>query len=448
MFTLALKGYNLNFKAIFKAAGKSTTKTEDGISGFQALMISTATRIGSGNIAGVSAAILTGGPGALFWMWMTAFIGMATAFVEGVLGQLYKQKHGNIYIGGAPWYLEKGTGSRLLGSLYAIFAVIMFGTAWMGIQSNTIAANFYRISKGFMPGTEIQIKIGVGIILATIMTMVCIGGIKRIGEFASKLMPVMSIGYLIVAIVVIFNNIDKTGLVWKQIFAGAFGTKQIAGGVIGFSVKQAVSKGVARGSFSNEAGLGSASFAAGASNSKHPIQQGLLQSFSTFIDTIIICSASGMLILHSGVWQTHDPSQSGTLILASIAKQFGAGPSEWIMFFAVFLFSLTSIIGLFYYAETAFIYLFGNKNKTVIYAFTISVAAYLVYSSFAKVDIIWALGDAGIIFLATFNVIGMLIQLPTVKKLLADYKSQIQKSDKQPVFKVDKSYGPKVTLWK
>ena len=446
LLTVLLGAYNLNFKQIGKALKNSGDKTRDGISGFQALMVATSSRIGNGNIAGVASAIMIGGPGALFWMWITSLIGMATAFCEGALAQLYKHKVGNAYQGGTQWYISRGLNKPKLGALYAFIAALTFGGAYMGVQSHTIAANFYSVAGNFLPFSETVVKITMGAILVVILLSIVLGGIKSIGNFAAAVMPIMGTLYLLVALYIVFTNIGKTGEVWSLIFNGAFGTKQVLGGISGYTLTKALQKGAARGVFSNEAGIGSATPSAAASNSTHPIQQGLLQSLSTFIDTVIICTASGFIILYSDVWKTLDPSKSATLIQSSIASQFGGGFAEWIVFIAVFLFGLTTIIGLTFYSETAIAYF--TKDKKARYATYLWISAFLIYSSVAKTEFIWNLEGPLTLTLVVINVLSILPQVNSIKLLVADYKAQMHKQPKvQPKFKAGKEF-PNATFWK
>ena len=446
LITFALKAYNLNFKQIWRALNNSGEKSEDGISGIQSLMLATSSRIGNGNIAGVASAVMLGGPGALFWMWVTALIGMATAFCEGALAQLYKHKQGDAYRGGAQFYIKRGLGKPALGALYAFLAILTFGSAYMGVQSHTIAANFYSVAGKSLPFSENTVKIAVGVVLVTILLSIVLGGIKSIGNFATAVMPVMGTLYLAVALFIVFANISKTGEVWGLILNGAFGTRQVLGGITGYTLTKALQKGAARGVFSNEAGIGSATPSAAASNSTHPIQQGLLQSLSTFIDTVIVCTASGFIILYSDVWKTLDPNSSATLIQKSIASQLGGGFAEWVVFIAVFLFGLTTIIGLTFYTETGVAYFTDKKGpRYATYAF---VSAFLIYSSIAKTQFIWDLEGPLTLSLVLINVLAIIPMVGKVKLLIADYQKQIKSNpNKKPVFKAGKEF-PNATFWK
>ena len=429
-FTIRFKAYNLRFGKIFSALKKSGKDTEKGISGVKALMLATASRIGNGNIAGVSSALLAGGPGALFWMWVTALLGMATAFSEGVLAQLFKKEKGNDYVGGTPFYIEKGLNWKPLAFAYAGVAVLTFGFAYMGVQSNTIAANFSELVPSFDP---FWTKLIVGGLIVAVFLAVVVGGIKSIANVANYVVPFMGAFYLIGALIVVILNITKTPEVIGLIFGSAFTMQAGVGGVAGYTVMKAVQAGAARGVFSNEAGIGSASFAAGASNSTHPVQQGLLQSLSTFIDTILICTASGFIILYSGVWETHPVTESATLIQKSLSTSLGGGIAEWFVFLAVLMFGMTTIFGLFYYSEVAIMYF--TDNKRVLQGYILVMASYILYSSVAAINEIWNLADITTLLLVAMNIVAMVPLTGTVVRLVADYVSQSEKNkDEAPRF--------------
>ena len=480
VFTLAFRAYNLNVKRIVKTLAVSNKKTKRGISGLQTLMLSTASRIGNGNVAGVAGAIVVGGPGALFWMWVTALFGMATAFAEGALSQAFKRKQGDTYIGGTPFYIaaKKNAGRlvKTVASIYAIVALVTFATAYIGVQSNTIAGNFSNVMTSHLDIDPIIYKLIAGFLLAGVMLFVTIRGVKSIGKFSLIVMPTMGAIYLVVALVIIFINIEMFGTVWGWIFENAFGTKQIIGGVGGFTVIKAIQMGTKRGSFSNEAGIGSASFAAAASNSKHPISQGLMQSLSTFLDTIIICSASGFIILFSGVW-SGDPSEwtqnnSGTLIQESIANNLGGTPAKWLVLICITLFGLTTTIGLYYYSETALRFLVADtyqdlknffkkkrskgdalkqQNETIksqnlhmeqkltrgekmaVLILQFLVAILIVICAFVDASPIWNLSDILTFVLIMINVSFMLTQIKFIIELVKDYKHQ-SAQNKVPTF--------------
>ena len=459
IFSFFFRAYNLNVKRIYKTLKGSNRKTKRGISGFQALMLSTASRIGNGNIAGVSSALIIGGPGALFWMWVTALLGMSTAFAEGTLSQLYKKKWGKDYVGGTPFYIAKNSGKRFLriiAAIYALFAIFTFGSAYIGVQSNTIAANFSEVvgTSSFLGSWKT--KLIMGFLLALIILAVTIKGVKSIGKFTSIVMPIMGSLYLLIALVIVVLNIEKTGQVYALIFNGAFGVKQIVGGIGGYTIIKAMQLGVRRGVFSNEAGIGSASFSAASSNSKHPIQQGLLQSLSTFLDTIIICSASAFIILYSGAWENEGPKykiDSGLLIKDSIVSNFNFSPwsakmAEWLVFISIFLFGMTTSVGLYFYSETALKYLIressiywfiigkkkinngnnykpGKSEKICTSILKILICSFVIYSSVQKVNFIWQMETVCTFILVMINVPFMLSQIKVVKNMINDYKEQV-----------------------
>ena len=426
VFVVILRAYSLNFWQMFKTLKKSNKKAKVGISGFQSLMLSTASRIGNGNIAGVAFAIMVGGPGALFWMWVIAILGMSTAFAEGVLAQVYKQKWGDKYVGGTPFYIAKRSGKRFVkvfATIYAVFAIITFGISYIGVQSNTIASNFESVITPLNFNIDRWvIKLIAGIVVASIMLLITFRGIKSIGKFSSIVMPIMGSLYLAIALVVIFMNIGKTGEVWTYIFENAFGSKQMIGGIGGYSIARAIQYGISKGAFSNEAGLGSASFSAAASNSKHPVQQGLLQSLSTFIDTIIICTASGFIILYAGVYKGFD-GNSGTLIQESIAAELGGGPARWFVFICVFLFGITTSVGLYYYSEIALKFITKKKIYTIIWK--IIVCGGIIYFAVQKVAFVWDIELILTSILVCINVPFLISQSKNIANLVKDYKLKV-----------------------
>ena len=458
-FIFNLKGFQWNFKAMFSVfrtpgvkkekrnfknllnKSKKDKKKKVGISGFQALMVSTASRIGNGNIAGVASAIVFGGPGALFWMWVMAILAMSIAFVEGVMAQYYKRKDGNTFYGGAPFYIARRSGNRMLKSfaiIYALVAIFTFGLSYVGFQSNAIASSFDDIISPFSGSLALKehegwvFKLISGIILALLLLVVTIKGIKSIGKFSSVVMPVMGIFYLIIAITIIFMNISDTWKVWELIFKSAFGFKEIFAGIGGFTIARAIQRGFDRGVFSNEAGIGSASFAAASSNSKHPVQQGLLQSLSTFLDTIIICTASGFIILYSGViedqgvlneykFQDKNPV---VLIQQSISSEFGGSIAKWFVFVSLFLFGLTTIIGLYYYSETALKFI--TKKKIFQHMLKFFIIGFIVVSAIIKANIVWSIVAVLTPILVLINVSFLFSHTKKVKSLIKDYKQQLK----------------------
>ena len=431
-----------NFKALFSRPKKKTKdekkKKKIGISGFQALMVSTASRIGNGNIAGVAGAIVVGGPGALFWMWVMAILAMGIAFVEGVMAQYYKRKEGNTFYGGVPFYIAGRSGKRLLkvfAIIYSVAAIFTFGLSYVGFQSNAIASSFSDVVSPFSSSLSLEehkswiFKLISGIILALLLLVITIKGIKSIGKFSSIVMPLMGIFYLLIAVTIIFMNVTDTWKVWTLIFRNAFGFKEIFAGIGGFTIARAIQQGFARGVFSNEAGIGSASFAAASSNSKHPVQQGLLQSLSTFLDTIIICTASGFIILYSGIIENQgvlDEYKTGgknpvVLVQESISAEFGGEAAKWFVFISLFLFGLTTVIGLYYYSESSLKFI--TKKKIFQHFLKAFMIGFIIVSAVLKANIVWSIIAVLTPILVSINVSFLFLHTKKIKFLLKDYRN-------------------------
>ena len=428
-----------NFKALFSKPKKKEKKEKKkiGISGFQALMVSTASRIGNGNIAGVAGAIVVGGPGALFWMWVMAILAMGIAFVEGVMAQYYKRKDGNTFYGGVPFYIAGRSGKRLLkifAIIYSVAAIFTFGLSYVGFQSNAIASSFNDVVSPFSSSLSLEehkswiFKLISGIILAVLLLIITIKGIKSIGKFSSIVMPLMGIFYLLIAVTIIFMNVTDTWKVWTLIFRNAFGFKEIFAGIGGFTIARAIQQGFARGVFSNEAGIGSASFAAASSNSKHPVQQGLLQSLSTFLDTIIICTASGFIILYSGIIENSgvlDQYKNGgknpvVLVQESISAEFGGEAAKWFVFISLFLFGLTTVIGLYYYSESSLKFI--TKKKIFQHFLKALMIGFIIVSAVLKANIVWSIIAVLTPILVSINVSFLFLHTKKIKFLLKDYR--------------------------
>ncbi len=410
--------------AIFKDK-KVTRHTKDkSISQFQSLCTALAATVGTGNIAGVASAIVTGGPGAVFWMWVVAFFGMMTNFSENVLGILYRVKNKNgEWNGGAMYYLKYGLGSKKgckhIGSVLAVLFCIFCLLASFGIgnmtQINTIATN--------MKDTFSIPALATGLILMVIAAMVIIGGIKRIASVTEKVVPVMVILYLIGTIVICILHIDKFGLVFKAIFKGAFGLKAAAGGIVGSGVKMAVQMGMKRGVFSNEAGLGSSVMVHSSSNVKEPVHQGMWGIFEVFADTIVVCSLTAFTVLSSGLIDletgalTENISNTGSLVSVSFGETFGKAGTAFVAI-ALLLFAFSTVLGWSHYGSTAFEYLFGTK-ATIVYKI-IFVAAIVGGATMGE-NLAWDLSDTfnGLMMLP--NLIGVLVLSPIVYRCTRNY---------------------------
>ena len=388
------------------------------ISSFQAFAVSVATRVGTGNLAGVATAIAIGGPGAVFWMWMIALVGSATAFVEATLAQLYKRPHSESFIGGPAYYMSRGMHSKKMAALFAVLITITFGLSYNSIQSNTICG---ALNQAF--GFDQTL---VGIILSAMALFIIIGGIHRIARVSSILVPIMAIGYFILALVVVIMNIGLVPHVLRLIVENAFGFEQLAGGGLGMTIMI----GIKRGLFSNEAGEGSAPNVAATAHVSHPVKQGLIQALGVFTDTLLVCSCTAFLVLISGIYTTD--LQGIQLTQASLESQVGSWGKIFVAV-AIFLFAFSSIIGNYYYGEANIHFL--TKNKKVLTVFRLlSGGVFVFFGSVASFDFVWNLGDLFMALLTTCNLIALVYLCKYAFKLLDNYREQRRRGIKDPVF--------------
>lgn len=430
-FTLRLGFLQVrHFGHMFSILRRSRRSDDSGISSFQALCTSLAARVGTGNLAGVAVALTLGGPGAIFWMWVVAFIGMATAFVESTLAQLYKTKddQGN-YRGGPAYYMEKGLGMRRMGVLFSIFLIIAFGLVFNAVQSNSIAQAMH-VAFG-VP----QMGVGMGLVVLT--AVIIFGGVRTIARVAELIVPVMALVYLLLALYVVGININKLPDVIALIVKSAFGWQEAAAGTLAYTISQAMVNGVKRGLFSNEAGMGSAPNAAAAASPypPHPASQGYVQMLGVFMDTIVICTATAAIILTSGTLETGQGMSGIDLTQRALSTAVG----DWGAIFiavAVFFFAFTSIIANYAYAETNLVFLEHNGNKRLL-MFRCMVLGMVVFGAVAELPIVWAMADISMGLMALTNLIAILLLSGTAIKLAKDYNEQLD-SGKLPVFDVRK----------
>jgi len=390
---------------------------DSGVSPFQAFTISAASRVGTGNITGVALAIGVGGPGAVFWMWIIAMLGMATAFIESTLAQVYKVKDGDTFRGGPAYYMEKALGQRKLGIIFSILLTLSFGFIFNAVQSNTIATS---VGEAF----DINPKL-IGVMLVVLTTLIIFGGVQRIVKVTQVLVPVMAIFYLLVALFVVVTNLSEIPHVFKLIFTQAFGLQEAAGGAIGAAIMQ----GVRRGLFSNEAGIGSVPNAAATANTSHPAKQGLVQSLGVFFDTIIICSATAFIIILAGLY---DKGESDGIILTQNSLAVHVG--DWAPYFiaiAIIFFAFSSIIGNYYYGESNIEFMNAHKGWMIIYR--ILVLAMVMFGSLAKVQLVWNLADLFMGLMAFINITIIMILGKVAFLVLDDFTGQ-RKAGKNPVF--------------
>ena len=409
-------------KEMIKLLGDGVGKSsKDGkVSSFQAFCISTASRVGTGNIAGVALAIAVGGPGSVFWMWIIALIGGASSFVESTLAQIYKVKDASgAYRGGPAYYIEKGLNKRWLGLLFSILITITFGFVFNAVQANTITEAFqtaFGMDKLFM-----------GIILAIVTAAVIFGGVQRIAKVSEIIVPVLAVAYVLVSLLVIALNITKIPAMISLIVSNAFDFSSFASGAFGVMFIQ----GVKRGLFSNEAGMGSAPNAAATAEVNHPVQQGLIQTLGVFTDTILICSCTAFVILLSGIYADSDLTGI-QLTQAALTSQIGV-IGNYFVAFCILLFAFSSIIGNYYYGESNIEFMSAKKFWLV--AYRIIVVGMIIFGSLTKVAIVWDLADLFMSFMAIVNLIAILLLGKFAFKALKNYTDQKKQGVKNPIFK-------------
>ncbi|MFD3158534.1 alanine/glycine:cation symporter family protein [Haloimpatiens sp. FM7330] len=419
------------FRLLGEGASKSVTSNEKkGVSSFQAFCISTASRVGTGNLAGVAIAIAVGGPGAVFWMWLIAIIGSASSFVESTLAQIYKVKDKHGYRGGPAYYMEKALNKRWLGVLFSILITISFGLVFNAVQANTIT---FAFQEAF--GVN---RLIIGMVLTAAAGLIIFGGVKRIAKIAEIIVPIMAIIYILIALFVILKNITLIPSIFALIFKNAFGLQQAAGGFLGTLLM-----GIKRGLFSNEAGMGSAPNAAAAADVTHPVKQGLIQTLGVFTDTIIICSCTAFIILISGVY-TQTKLEGIQLTQTALSSQVGSWGTTFIAV-CILLFAFSSIVGNYYYGETNMEFIKGNRLCLLIYRFC--VLGMVVFGSIAKIQIVWDMADLFMGLMAIINLVAIFQLAHIAFDALEDYIKQ-KKEGKDPVFYKNNIKGLKnVECW-
>ena len=429
-FTWKTKGVQFRmigemFRLLTDSATSETNKLVDRnknhkhVSSFQAFAVSVATRVGTGNLAGVATAIAVGGPGAVFWMWVIALLGSATAFVESTLGQLFKQRHKESFIGGPAYYIRKGLHQKWMAYLFAVLITITFGLSYNSIQSNTICGAMEK-AFGWNPMV-------VGIFISVIALVIVFGGIHRIARVSSVLVPLMAIGYFLLAVVIVAMNIEHIPHVLKVVVADAFGLEQGVGGALGVTIMN----GVKRGLFSNEAGEGSAPNVAATATVSHPVKQGLIQALGVFTDTLLVCSCTAFVILISGLYDV--PELNGiALTQAALGAEIGSlGPT--FIAVAIFLFAFSSIIGNYYYGEANI--RFMTSNETILAIFRVfSGGVFVMFGALASLELVWSLGDLCMALLTACNLVAILFLGKYVFRLLDDYRMQKRNGIKEPTF--------------
>lgn len=420
-FTIASRFVQFRyFGNMFSIFAEAFQRQPGQLSSFQALMLSVAGRVGAGNIAGVSVAIILGGPGAIFWMWVVALVGMATSYFECSLAQLYKRRDADgSYRGGPAFYIQHGLQQRWLGIVVSILLLVTFGFGFNAVQSYTVASSMFDTF-----GVPTQVS---GVILMVVIGLIIFGGIKRIAKFADVLVPVMAFSYIAMALFVIGSNIDRVPETFSLILRSAFGLEPAFAGGIG----AAIIMGVKRGLFSNEAGLGSAPNVAAVAEVKHPVAQGIVQSLSVFIDTMILCSCTALIILLSGVYQPGTEMAGVLLTQTAVASVVG----EWGRVFisiALLLFVFTTLIYNYYLGENALG--FFTQKRTPVLVYRVMVIGLVFWGSVQDLGTVFAFADVTMGLLAICNLIALALLFKVGLRLMRDYDKQMKAGVKSPVF--------------
>ena len=456
-FSLRMRFFQLRLiKDMFRQM-LSSSKSSAGVSSFQALTVSLSGRVGTGNIAGVATAIFIGGPGAVFWMWLVAFLGSGSAFVESTLGQIYKRKEKGEYRGGPAFYIEKGFKNKFIGKWYAIIfaisTILACGILLPGVQSNSIAST---VKSAFAINTT-----WTGIVLAVLLGLIIIGGIKTIANTTQYVVPFMAIAYILVALIIMAMNYEKIPGIFSLIISSAFGLNATFAGIVGAMI----SIGVKRGVYSNEAGQGTGAHPAAAAEVSHPAKQGLVQAFSVYIDTLFVCSATAFMILVTGMYNVKGPEQGQLLVdngvyymqdgvkqvegsaiytQAAIDKAFTAGQQtfhpdyvgtgSYFVAIALFFFAFTTLIAYYYIAETNVAFLAKRKRGTLfMFLLKLGIMASVFFGCVRTATVAWDLGDMGVGIMAWLNVIAIIILQRPALLAMKDYEKQ-KKAGKDPVF--------------
>ncbi|MEL6224119.1 MAG: alanine/glycine:cation symporter family protein [Cyanobacteria bacterium J06627_8] len=426
LFTIASRFVQFRyFGQMFSILGQATQHEEGHLSSFQALVLSVAGRVGAGNIAGVAVAITLGGPGAVFWMWVIGLIGMSTSFFECTLAQLFKNgEPDGTYRGGPAYYISRGLGNRGLAAVFSILLLVTFGFGFNALQSYTVATS---LNDTFGIPTQIT-----GFMLLIVLGVTIFGGVKRIAEVAEFVVPIMAIGYFAMAMFVIITNLGNLPGVFGLIFSSAFGLQQAVSGGIG----AAIIFGVKRGLFSNEAGLGSAPNVAAVAYVKHPVNQGIVQAFSVFIDTIVLCSCTAAIILLSSVYEPGSDVGGVTMTQTAMAEHVGAWGQAFVTI-ALVLFAFTSMIYNYYLGENSLNF-FSEENKNLFRGFRVLTLALIVWGASQDLGTVFGFADVTMGLLALVNLVALVMLFKVGLKVMRDFDLQIKVGEKQPTFNPDK----------
>jgi len=441
-FTIRTRGVQFRmigemFHLLFHSDNSSSDeKNQKRVSSFEAFTVSLASRVGTGNLAGVATAIVIGGPGAIFWMWVMALIGSVNTFIECTLAQLFKTRGEESFIGGPAYYITKGLHKRWFACIFAVAIIGQFGLTNNMVQANTISSAFSQ-AFGFSPTA-------MAIVLTTLTIIVVFGGIQRIAKVCSVIVPIMALGYLTIAIWVIISNVTMIPDVLRLIVKSAFGLDQAVGGTIGM----AITMGFKRGIFSNEAGEGSAPNAAATAHVSHPVKQGLIQTLGVFTDTLIVCSCTAFIILCSGLYNC---GENG-IELTQVALSAHIGEvGKTIIAVAILFFAFSSVIGNYYYGECNVAFLCNGKSytKAAIHGYRVILGVIIFLGSLMTIDIVWALVDFFMVIMTSCNLIAIMLLGKYAIRLLDDYQQQ-RKAGKDPKYKAEtcKEIADETECWR
>ncbi len=450
VFTILTKGVQVRFLKDMFGQIFHGEKSESGVSSFQAMSMALSGRIGTGNIAGTATAIAFGGPGAVFWMWVTAFIGSATAYVESTLAQIYKEEKNGQYRGGPAYYIHKFTGKKWLGMIFAVAALVAMTLLQPTVQSNAIAD---AMNNAF----DIPHWVS-GLFVCLILGTIIVGGVKRIANAASIIVPFMAIGYILVAAIIIIINIDKVPDIFALIIRSAFGAEQMFSGMLG----AAIAWGVKRGIYANEAGQGTGPHSAAAAEVSHPVKQGLVQAASVYLDTFLVCTATALMILFTGMFNVQLDDGAGKFIVENIpgidagtaytqaavdaAFPIGGFGAAFVAI-ALFFFAFTTTMAYYYIAETNVAFIFdGKKQKIAIRVVQLLIIIATYFGAVRTSKSAWTLGDIGLGIMVWVNVISLVFLVKPTLIALKDYEQQ-KKDGKDPQFNPEKLGIKNADFW-
>ena len=415
-----------HFGTMVNSLSGSRSGAQRGISSFQAFAVGLAARVGIGNIAGVALAVVAGGPGALFWMWVVALIGMATSFVESTLAQIFKERGRDFtFRGGPAYYIKNGLGSALWGKVFAALCIISVGITVVMVQTNSLA----QIVTATVPNLSGWM---VGVFLVLLTAPVVLGGVRLVARVAEWLAPVMALAYVLMAMVVVILNADRLPEVLLSVFEGAFGLNQAFVGTAG-GIIAALLNGVRRGLFSNEAGLGTVPNAAGTATVAHPVRQGLIQSFGVFVDTILVCTATGLLILlATDTYRPGDDSLIGAVLTQQAVAEHLGSWTAWPMVVLIFVLVFSTVLGCYSYAQVNVNFLGGERRAEQVFGILLTAAAF--GGTVLTLPIVWALSDIALGLLGILNLIVIVRLAPWVIGALRDFESQRAQGITEPTF--------------